>query len=224
MPATMPVDTGPVICEMRPYKATLFSDAAKKAKVNLPEGALIRTCNSPREGSQVITKPDSGGTTACVFYEFAVNPKDKEVQAAPRKTAVANSLPDKSCPAVDPTGQSYPGKDWFFLSDNVPLVNAHRVKQRIETAGLAFLMEEKKLRNDGKPGVDFGNSPLGVYSVSIAPPPACRTKDGFFQERFAACYKAVIYNKTVRGSDWALHIGLRKNGEYKFIQSSSSAK
>ena len=221
--ATMPVDTGPSACEIRPYKGSLHADAAKKAKVNLPEGALYRTCTNPREGSQVITRPDSGGTTACVFYEFSVNPKTPDVTFGKRKTAVAKSLADKSCPAIDHSEQSYPGKHWIFLSDNVPLENAYRVKARVESAGLAFLIEEKKQLKDPKAALDFGNTPLGVYSVSAAPPPTCRTKQGFFQERYPACYMAVIYNKAIRGG-WTVHVGLRKNGEYKFIESARSLK
>ena len=222
MPVDLPVDTAPITCEVRPYKGTLHADPEKKAKVNLPEGAILRVCNSPREGAQVITKPDSGGTTACVFYEFAVDGKKNEVQLAPRRTAVARSAADKSCPAFDHSAQGYPGKDWFFLSDNLPLENAHRVKGRIETAGLAFLAQEKKAMKDPKGMPDFGNTPLALYSVSVAPPPECRTKQGFFQERFAACYKAVVYNKTIRG--WTIHVALRKNGEYKFIESGRPAK
>ena len=223
MPATMPVDNGPTACEVRPYKGTLHADLAKKSKINLPEGAIYRSCANPREGSLVITKPDSGGTTACVFYEFAVNPKTPDISLAKRKTAVAKSLKDTSCPAVDFSAQSYPGKDWFFLSDNVPLENAYRVKARIESAGLAFLNEEKKQLKDPKAALDFGASPLGVYAVSAAPPLECRTKQGFFQERYAACYMAVIYNQAVRGG-WTLHVGLRKNGEYKFIESARTVK
>ena len=220
--ATMPVEA-PVQCEATPYLVALHIDAAKKARVNLPPGSTYRKCSSASEGAQVITKPDSGGTTACVFYEFTVDPKEREVQVGKRMTAVAKSLPNKECPAVDFSAQSYPGKDWFFLSDNVPLENAYRVKERIETGGLAFLNEEKKERKDAAPALDFGTTPLGVYSVSAAPAMECRTKQGFFQARFAACYKAVIYNKTVRGG-WTLHVGLRKNGEYKFIESKRAGK
>lgn len=220
--ATTPAEA-PVQCEVRPYKAELHIDVAKKARVNLPPGATYRRCSSPSEGSQVVTKPDSGGSTACVFYEFTVDVKEPEVQLGPRKAAVAKSLPNKDCPAIDFGAQTYPGKDWFFLSDNVPLENAYRVKARVETAGLAFLNEEKKERKDQAPALDFGNSPLGVYSVSAAPPLECRKKQSFFQERYAACYKAVIYNKSVRGG-WTLHVGLRKNGEYKFIESNRVVK
>jgi hypothetical protein len=217
MNATMPVEA-PVACEVRPYKAELHVDVAKKARVNLPPGSTLRKCSTPGESSQVVTKPDSGGTTACVFYEFTVDPKEPEVQVGVRKAAVAKSLPNKECPAIDFGAKSYPGKDWFFLSDNVPLENAYRVKARIETAGLAFLDEEKKERKASAPALDHGNSPLGVYSVSAAPASECLSKQGFFQTRFAACYKAAIYNKSVRGG-WTLHVGLRKNGEYKFIES-----
>lgn len=222
MPSTMPVDA-PVQCEVRPYKAQLHEDAAKKARVNLPPDAILRKCADPREGSQVITKPDSGGTTACVFYEFGVDARNVELQTTPRKTAVAKSLADKTCPAIDYGVQTYPGKDWFFLSDNVPLENAYRVKQRVESAGLAFLLEEQKELKDPKAALAIGNSPLGVYSISAALAPECRKKQGFFQERYAACYKAEIYNKAVRGG-WAVHVALRKNGEYKFIESSRVRK
>lgn len=218
MPVTMPADTGPSACEVRPYKGALHADAARKSKVNLPEGAMLRSCANTREGAQVITKPDSGGTTACVFYEFAVDPKTPDVTVAKRQTAVAKSRPDTTCPAIDFSAERYPGKDWFFLSDNVPLGNAYRVKARVESAGLTFLNEEKKQMKDPKAALAFGNSPLGVYAISFAPQLECRTKQGFFQERYAACYMAVIYNKAMRGG-WTLHIGLRKNGEYKFIES-----
>jgi len=220
--ATMPVEA-PVQCEVTPYLVALHIDAAKKARVNLPPGSTYRKCNSASEGAQVITKPDSGGTTACVIYEFTVDPKEREVQVGKRATAVAKSLPNKECPPVDFSAQSYPGKDWFFLSDNVPLENAYRVKERIEKSGLAFLNEEKKARKDGAPGLDFGDSPLGVYSVSAAPPLECRTKQGFFQTRYSACFKAVIYNRSVRGG-WTLHVALHKSGEYKFIESKRSTK
>ena len=220
--ATMPVEA-PVQCEVKPYKAELHIDAAKKARVNLPPGATYRKCSSSSEGSQVVTKPDSGGTTACVFYEFTVAPKEPEVQVGKRKAAVAKSLPNKDCPAIDFGAQTYPGKDWFFLSDNVPLENAYRVKARIETAGLAFLDQEKKERKEPGPVPDHGNTPLMVYSVSAAPPLECRKKDAFFQERYAACYKAVIYNKSVRGG-WTMHVALRKNGEYTFIESDRVVK
>jgi hypothetical protein len=216
MLSTMPPQA-PSACEVSPYKAELHIDAAKKARVNLPPGALYRKCSAAGEGSQVMTKPDSGGTTACVFYEFTVDPKEPEVQVGKRKAAVAKSLADKSCPPVDYSAQSYPGKDWFFLSDNVPLENAYRVKARVETAGLAFLDQEQREAKDPKALPGHGNSPLGVYAISAAPPLECRKKQSFFQERYAACYMAVVYNKTVRG--WTLHIALRKNGEYKFIES-----
>jgi hypothetical protein len=219
--ATMPVEA-PVQCEATPYMVALYADPAKKARVNLPPGSTYRKCSSAAEGAQVTTKPDSGGTVACVMYEFTVDPKEREVQVGKRKTAVAKSLPNKECPPVDYSAQSYPGKDWFFLSDNVPLENAYRVKDRIEKGGLAFLIEEKKLRKDA-PAFDFGNTPLGVYSISQAPAVECKANQGFFQARFAACYKAVIYNKTVRGG-WTLHVGLRKNGEYQFIESKRAAK
>ncbi|MES2318051.1 MAG: hypothetical protein V4631_11220 [Pseudomonadota bacterium] len=213
----LPVEA-PVECEVRTAKVELFVDAAKKARVNLPPGASLRKCSVAREGAQVVTKPDSGGTTACVFYEFTVDPKNPQVQVGQRKTAVAKSLKDKSCPAIDFRMQSYPGKDWFFLGDNVPLENAYRVKGRVETGGLAFLQEEKKTAKDAKSTFDVGNTPLGVYAIAAAPPSECRTKQGFFQTRYPACYKAVVYNQTVRGG-WTVHVALLKNGEYKFIES-----
>lgn len=219
--ATMPVEA-PVQCEATPFMVALHVDAAKKARVNLPPGSTYRKCSSAAEGAQVITKPDSGGTTACVIYEFTVDPKEREVQIGKRKTGVAKSLPNKECPPVDYSAQSYPGKDWFFLADNVPLENAYRVKERIEKGGLAFLIEEKKQRKDA-PALDFGNSPLGVYSIAPAPAVECKANQGIFQTRLAACYVAVIYNKSVRGG-WTLHVGLRKNGEYKFIESKRAAK
>ena len=220
--ATMPV-TAPSECEVRPLKTELFVDAAKKAHVNLPPGATYRKCAAPGEGARIITKPDSGGTTACVFYEFIVDPKNPEVQVGKRKAAVAKSMADKSCPAVDYSAQSYPGKDWFFLADNVPLENAYRVKARVESGGLAFLDQEQRELKDPKAGIDHGTTALGVYSVSPAPPLECRVKQSFFQERFAACYVAEIYNKTVRGG-WTVHVALRKSGEYKFIESKLAKK
>lgn len=219
MPATMPVDTGPTACEVRLFKGSLHADPAKKSKVNLPDGAIYRGCANPREGAQVITKPDSGGTTACVFYEFTVDAKAPDITFGKRKAAISKALADKSCPAVDFSMQSYPGKDWFFLSDNVPLENAYRAKARVESAGLAFLSEEKKQLKNSKAGLDFGTSPLGVYAISAAPAMACHNQKDFFHERYAACYTAVIYNRTMRGG-WSVRIGLRTNGEYKFIASS----
>lgn len=219
----MPVEAPPVACEVTPYKATLFADAAKKARVNLPPNSMLRKCSAPGEGWRVFTRPDSGGTTACVFYEFHVDPKDPALQIGARKTAVAKSLKNAECPAVDHSARSYPGKDWFFLSDNVPLENAYKVKARVESAGLAFLNEEKAKLKDPKQAVDFGNTPLGVYAISAAESPQCRKKDGFFQERFAACYKVDIYNQAVRGG-WSLYVALRKKGEYKFIHSKRVSK
>ena len=213
----MPVEA-PAECEVRTAQVQLYADAGKKARVHLPPGATLRKCSAAREGAQVVTKPDSGGTTACVFYEFTVDAKNPEVQLGARKTAIAKSLTDKSCPAIDFKMQSYPGKDWFFLSDNVPLENAYRVKARIETGGLAFLQEEKKAQKDPKSALDFGNSPLGVYSISAAAPSECRTKQSFFQARHSACYMAVIYNQTVRGG-WSMRVALLKNGEYKITES-----
>lgn len=218
MLATMPVDAALAECEARPYTLALHADAAKKALVHLPPGAIFRKCPGPGEASQVLTRPDSGGTEVCVAYEFGVNAKDPEVQATPQKTAVARSLKNKECPAIDYRRQSYPGKDWFFLSDGVPLENAFKVKARVETGGIAFLLQEKKAQKDRKGGVDFGNSPLGVYSISVAPTMECRDKGAFFQQRLAACYKVGIYNQAVR-EGWSVNVGLRKNGAYDFIRS-----
>src|SRR4051812_11735265 len=91
MLAALPVDAAPLACEMRPFHDTLFADAARKRPVSLPEGATRRTCADPAEGAQVLTKPDSGGTEMCVFYEFGVDPKVPDVQSAPRKMGVTRS-------------------------------------------------------------------------------------------------------------------------------------
>ena len=222
MPATMPIDTAPTACEVRPYRGALHADSAKKARVNLPEGVILRACKDPREGAQVITRPDSGGTTACVFYEYMVDAKAPEVQLSVRKTAVSKSLPDKSCPAIDHSARRYPGKDWFFLSDNVRLVNAYRVKDTVEKEGLKFLNEEYKLMKDPKTAPDFGNSQLGVYAISYAEPPKCRSKRDFWPERYAACYGVVVYNASIRGR--TLHVALSKDGKYKFIESARDTK
>lgn len=208
--ADMPPTTAAVTCEVRPFKESLFADATKTAKVNLPSGAISRKCSSEREGWHVMTKPDSGGTEACVLYEFGVNPKTGLFNNKQR-TAVAKSLKGGACPELDTSAQGYPGKAWFFLSDNVPLVNAHRVKEKVEAAGAAFLKKENRT-----PAI--GDSPIYVYSISEAPELECRTTTKMFAERYAACYKTIIYNKAVRG-EWSLHVALRKKGEYIFIES-----
>jgi hypothetical protein len=218
MLAATPVDVAPLECEMRPYMSVLHADAAKKARVNLPLGATLRKCGAPTEGSQVLTVPDSGGTDMCVFYEFGAGGKEFDVQTTKMRTGVGKALADKKCPAIDYGKQSYPGKDYFFLSDNVPLPNAFAVKARVENAGLAFLKQEQKERKDGKPAVDFGNSPLGVSSISAALTNECRQHASFFQGRYAACYRAEFYNKTVRGG-WSLLVALNKKREYTFIES-----
>lgn len=222
MLAATPVDVAPLECEMRPYMSVLYADPAKKARVNLPLGSTLRKCAAPEEGSQVLTFPDSGGTEICVFYEFGVNAKDNAVQATKQRTAVAKSLADKKCPAIDYGRQSYPGKDYFFLSDNVPLPNAFAVKAKVESAGLAFLAEEKKRRPE-RAGVDFGTSPLNVASISAAPAADCRKHASFFQGRYAACYQVEFYNKTVRGG-WTLLVALNKKREYQLIESAHDIK
>ncbi|WP_426102706.1 hypothetical protein [Massilia sp. TSP1-1-2] len=223
MLAATPVDVAPLECEMRPYMTTLYADPAKKSKVNLPLGATLRKCSSPAEGSQVLTAPDSGGTEMCVLYEFGVDANKADVQIGKMRTGVGKSLADKKCPAIDYGKQSYPGKDYFFLSDNVPLPNAFAIKARVETAGLAFLKDEQKARKDGKPAIDFGNSPLGVASISQAPALECRQHASFFEGRYAACYRAEFYNKAVRGG-WTLLIALNKKREYQFIESAHELK
>jgi hypothetical protein len=223
MLAATPVDVAPLECEMRPYMTTLYADPAKKSKVNLPLGATFRRCASPTELSQVLTVPDSGGTEMCVFYEFSVETKKPDVEVGKMRTGVGKSLADKKCAPLDYSRQSYPGKDYFFLSDNVPLPNAFAVKARVESAGLAFLKQEQAARKDGKPAVDFGNSPLGVSSISAAPAQECRQHKAFFQGRYAACYRVEFYNKTVRGG-WTLLMALSQKREYQFIQSAHSAK
>lgn len=223
MLAATPVDVAPLECEMRPYMTALYADAAKTAKVNLPLGATFRKCASPTDGSQVLTVPDSGGTEVCVLYEFSVDSKKPDVQVGKMRTGVAKSLPDKKCAPLDYGKQSYPGKDYFFLSDNVPLPNAFAIKARVESAGLAFLKQEQKERKDGKPAVDFGNSPLNVASIAAAQTNECRKHTSFFQGRYSACYRAEFYNKTVRGG-WTLLIALNKKREYQFIESAHAVK
>jgi hypothetical protein len=220
--AATPVDVAPLACEMRPLMTTLFADQAKQAKVNLPLGATLRLCHAPGEGSQVLTTPDSGGTEMCVFYEFGVDSKKTDVQTSKMRTGVAKALPNKKCPAIDYGKQSYPGKDYFFLSDNVPLPNAFAVKAKIEKDGLAFLQQEQKARKDGKPALNVGSSPLTVMSISAALTTDCRKHASFFQGRYAACYRAEVYNKSIRG-DWQLLVALNKKPEYVFIESNHGA-
>jgi hypothetical protein len=221
--AATAVDVAPLECEMRPYMSVLYADNAKKARVNLPLGSTLRLCPSPADGAQVLTPPDSGTTENCVFYEFGVTARQPDVQLTKMRTGVGKALADKKCPPLDYSRQSYPGKAYFFLSQNVPLPNAFAVKARIESAGLAFLKQEQKQRKDGASAVDFGNSPLGVASISEAPALACRSNAKVFQGRYAACYRAEIYNQAVRGG-WSLLIALDKNREYKFIESSREEK
>lgn len=217
MLAATPVDVAPLQCEMKPLTSVLYADPAKKSRVNLPPGAALRKCAAPRDGSQVITKPDSGGTEICVIYEFGLDPR-QVVQTDTKRTGLAKSLPDKSCPPLDYSRQTYPGKHYFFLSDNVPLPNAFAVKARVETAGLTFLKEEQKKRKEGMPKVDFGNSPLGVLSVSAVVTPECRKHASFFQGRYSACYRVEFYNQAVRGG-WSVLVALDKKGEYQLIES-----
>ena len=222
MLAATPVDVAPLECEMTPYTMALYADPAKKAKVNLPPGALVRKCGLPREGSQVLTKPDSGGTEVCVFYEFGVDGKQLDVVTRKQRTGVAKFLPDKSCPAIDYRAQTYPGKDYFFLFDNVPLPNAFAVKARVESGGLAFLRQEQKERKDLAP-FDFGNSQLGVATISAALTNECRKRADFFQGRYSACYRVEFYNQAVRGG-WSLLLALNKKNEYRFIESARPVK
>ena len=227
MLAATPVDATPLECEMRPYMMTLYAEPGKKAKVNLPLGATLRKCSSPTEGSQVLTVPDSGGTEMCVFYEFGVDPNKNDLLVGKMRTAGGKSLPDKKCPAIDYGKQSYPGKDYFFLSDNVPLPNAFAIKARVERDGLAFLKQEQKSKQgaqkNGKPVIDFGSSPLGVASISQAPAVECRKSAGFFEGRYAACYRVEFYNKSVRGGH-SLLLALNKKREYQFIESAHVLK
>ncbi|MES2899985.1 MAG: hypothetical protein V4723_09665 [Pseudomonadota bacterium] len=215
----MPIDTAPVECEVRPFTAALYADAAKKAKVNLPPNSTYRKCNVPGERSAIVTMPASGGTEACVFYEFPVDPGRPEVQKPKEKmrTGVAKSLAGKECPKLEFGARTYPGRDYFFLSDNVPLVNAHRVKETVEKGGLAFLKSEIAQRKEGAPP-DAGQSPLRVAAIDAAKESECRVKASFFQGRYSACYRAEVYNEAVRGG-LALHLALNKKGEYVFIQS-----
>ncbi len=167
----------------------------------------------------MLTVPDSGGTEVCVVYEYSVDAKKSDVVLGKMRTGVAKSLADKKCPPLDYSKQSYPGKDYFFLSDNVPLVNAHRVKETVEKGGLAFLKSEQAQRKElaGLPA--GGNTPLRVAAIDAAKESECRVKASFFQGRYSACYRAEVYNEALRGG-LALHVALNKKGEYVFIQSS----
>ncbi len=216
----MPVDA-PVECEVRPFTATLYRDVAKKAKVNLPPNATYRKCNVPGERSVVATMPASGGTEACVIYEFPVDPKMPDVLKPKEKmrTGVARSIGGKECPKMEFGARTYPGRDYFFLSDNVPLVNAHRVKETIEKDGLGFLKGEKAQRKELAALPDVGETPLRVSAIDAAKESECRVKASFFQGRYAACYRAEIYNQSVRGGLY-LNVALTKKGDYLFIQSS----
>lgn len=221
MLAATPVDVAPLECEMRPYMSVLHADPAKKAKVNLPLGSTLRLCKSPTEGSQVLTVPDSGGTEMCVFYEFGINAKEPEVQTTKMRTGVGKALADKKCPPLDYSQHSYPGKDYFFLSDNVPLPNAFAVKARVEKTGLAFLKDEQKEQKqpkDGRPAVDFGTTALGVASIAAAPMNDCRKNASLLAGRYAACYRVEVYNKAIRGG-WNVLVALNTKREYNIIES-----
>ena len=218
MLAATPVDVALLACTLQPYTTVLYADAAKKAKVNLPPGALVRKCSVPGEGAQVLTAPDSGGTEMCVFYEFSIDPKEPQVQIGKMRTGVGKSLADKKCPALDSTAHSYPGKDYFFLSDNVPLPNAFGVKERVEASGLAFLKQEQLARKDGKPAVDFGNTPFGVEAIAAATTSECRKQSGFFEGRYSACYRVQAYNRSVR-KGLTMLVALNKKGDYLIVQS-----
>lgn len=213
----MPVDSLPPQCEVRPYDKPLFADARRTAKVKLPPGATLRQCSSKADGAQIITAPDSGGTEMCVIYEYGVDNKVVDVVLRMQRTGVARSRADKSCPPLDFSRQGYPGKDWFFMSDNLPLANAFKVKETVEKGGLAFLNEEKKTVKE-RAAIDYGSTPLQVEGIAPTEQVECRQTAGFFQGRYAACYRAKVYNQTIRG-DWWLVLGLTKDNEYKILQS-----
>ncbi len=218
MLAATPVDVAPLECEMRPYMTTLYADAAKTARVNLPLGSTLRLCKGPNQGSQVLTVPESGGTEVCVFYEFGVNANKLDLVTTKMRTGVGRPQADKKCAPLDYSRQRYPGKHYFFLSDNVPLPNAFAVRARIESGALAFLRQEQATRKDGKPALAFGDSAIGVASISAAPDNDCRKNAGMFEGRYAACYRAEIYNQAVSGA-WTLLLALNKKREYIFIES-----
>lgn len=213
----MPVDIMPAQCEMRPYDRPLFANVKRMAKVKLPPGAKLRQCNNAADGAQIITAPDSGGTEMCVIYEYDVDYKIVDVILRRERTGVAKARADKSCPALDFSGQNYPGKEWVFLSDNLPLANAFKVRAAVEKGGLAFLKQEKSLPKDGAV-IDFGSTPLQVESIAPTEQLECRQSAGLFQGRYAACYRAKVYNQSIRGN-WWLVLGLTKDNEYKILQS-----
>ena len=218
MLATLPVDAPPQDCRAKPQVTTLYADADKKRKVTFPPGATLRECAAAVDGAQVMTKPDSGGTEMCIFYEMPVDPKNPQIQIKRQRAGVTKSLPDKSCPEIDVSRANYPGKLWFFLGENVVLVNAFKVKAKVETEGLAFIKGEKTAPAKTRPAADYGNAPLSLMGIAEAGAIECRKNAGFFQGRYAACYRAEVYNPNVRG-DRTLVIGLTKNGEYRFIES-----
>jgi hypothetical protein len=214
MLATAPVDIALLACEMKPYTAVLYADAAKKRPISLPPGSTLRQCSDPAEGAQVLTKPDSGGTVMCVFYEFGVDGKQPEVQIGLRKAGVTKSLPDKSCPAIAYGRLSYPGKEWFFLSDGVTLPNAFKVEAKVEKEGLAYLAAQKV--QGATPGTGSAEQ-LNLYSISPAPAIACRKNASFSEGRYAACYKAEAYSQGM-GRGWTFVVALSNKGEYKFVE------
>lgn len=210
---TPPIAPPPADCESRPYEVVLYADEARKAKVNLPPKPLLRAC-APPELSQVMTAPDSGGTTMCVSYVYDVALTAPDRLVGERRLLAAKSLPDKSCPQIDFKRQGFPGKPWMFLYQGVVVENAYKVKEKIESEGLAFLQLEQTAPGAAKPQVELGKSPLYVSAIQAATPSECRAGGQFFQERFPACYKASVYNQNIRG--WQIYVALRRNGEYKF--------
>ncbi len=218
MLATLPVDAVPLACDLKPYTMVLYADEARKRPVSLPEGPSLRRCAAAADGAQVLTRPDSGGTDMCIFYEMGVDPKNPQLQTRRQKAGVAKSLPDKSCPPIDPSQANYPGKAWFFLFDNVVLPNAYKIKAKVESEGLAFLKAESAPLQGKRPAREYRDAPLGLYAVSSTRAIECRKNADFFQGRYAACYRAEVYNPHVRG-DRTLIVALTKNGEYKFIES-----
>lgn len=218
MPATLPVDTAPQECIAKPFSVALYADEAKKRPVTLPPGATLRACPAPIDGAQVLTKPDSGGTEMCIFYELGVDPKNPSLKTRRQKAGVTKSLPDKSCPPIDYSRTGYPGKLWFFLSENVILPNAFKIKAKVEAEGLAFLKAETARAPGTRPVADYGNTPLLMYGIAEARAIECRKNASTFQGRYAACYRADVYNSAVRG-DRSLIVALTKNGAYHFIES-----
>jgi len=214
----MPIDTAPVECEVRPFSAALYADVAKKSKVNLPPNVTYRKCNVPGERSAVVTMPASGGTEACVFYEFTVDPAVPDVQKPKEKmrTGVARSIGGKQCPKMEYGARTYPGRDYFFLSDNVPLVNAHRVKEAVEKGGLAFLKSAQAQSKEQGLATRVGQAPLRVAAIDAAKESQCRAKASFLQGRYSACYRAEVYNEAIRGG-LAIHVALNKKGDYVLI-------